>query len=160
MRLRPRFRLLVPWSLDQVTDRLQRALEVDDAPCAGKVLTDFAVLRIRPDQQHYWSPELTLQLHSELEGGTLVRALFGPRPAVWTGFACFYVFALFVSLMALLFGLSQMSLGMSPLGLWLLPVPLALIVAAIATARFGQHLGSAQMSVLRQFLDQSLDIRD
>lgn len=143
-----------------MADRLHQALAVDEAPCVGNVLTDFAVLRIRPDQQHYWSPELTLQLHYEANGGTLIRALFGPRPAVWTGFACFYVFALFVSLMTLLFGLSQMSLGMSPLGLWLLPVPLALILAAIATARIGQHLGSAQMSVLRQFLDQTLDISD
>ncbi|MBT3344073.1 MAG: hypothetical protein HN404_13820 [Gemmatimonadetes bacterium] len=153
---RPRFRLVVPLSIEDLSQRLQAAVEAPSAPAAGKVLRDFAVLRVLPGAQHFWSPELTLQLHPAEEGGTLIRGLFGPRAAVWTGFACFHIFGIFISLMALLFGLSQWSLGMEPFGLWLLPIPLILTISAFVTALVGQRLGEDQMRELRLFLDETV----
>ncbi len=156
IRLRPRFRLTVPMTIDDLTQILQGVLAQDAAPAEGKVLREFVVLRIPEQQQHFWSPELTLQLHEAEGGGTLIRGLFGPRPAVWTMFAGFYSFAFFLSLMALLFGLSQWSLGMEPMGLWVLPIPVVLLISAFATALVGQRLGHDQMGELRDFLDAAL----
>jgi len=154
-RLRPRFRLTVPLSIGEITGLLHEAISRSDAPFTGRVLNEFAVLRILPQDQHYWSPELTLQLH-EAEGGTLIRGLFGPRPAVWTMFAAFYVFALFLSLIALLYGLSQWSLGMEPYGLWILPAPLFLVLCAYIVSQVGQRLGREQMEALYGFTEDTL----
>jgi hypothetical protein len=157
IQLRPRFRAQTPLSLAELTSRLRTELERPDALFDGKVLKEFAVLRILAKDQHYWSPELSLQLE-QLEDGTLVRGLFGPRPAVWTMFAGFYTFTIFLSLIALLYGLSQWSLNMVPYGLWMLPVPLVLLVSAYATALVGQRLGQEQMQELHHFVDQTLDL--
>lgn len=153
--LRPRFRTHTALSLAELTERLRAELEQENVPFDGKVLKEFAVLRIVARDQHYWSPELSLQLEQQ-EQGTLIRGLFGPRPAVWTMFAGFYTFTIFLSLIALLYGLSQWSLDMEPYGLWMLPVPLALLVSAYATALVGQRLGHEQMQALRDFVDQAL----
>ena len=153
--LRPRFRKTAPLSIAEITGLLHEALKADDAPFTGRVLNEFVVLRILPRDQHYWSPELTLQLH-KAEDGTLIRGLFGPRPAVWTMFAAFYVFALFLSLIALLFGLSQWSLDMTPYGLWLLPIPLGLVLIAYIISQVGQRLGRGQMEELYGFVGKVL----
>lgn len=157
IQLRPRFRAQTALSLAELTGKLRTELERQDALFDGKVLKEFAVLRILAKDQHYWSPELSLQLE-QLEDRTLVRGLFGPRPAVWTMFAGFYTFTIFLSLIALLYGLSQWSLNMEPYGLWLLPVPLVLLVSAYATALVGQRLGHEQMQELHRFVDQTLDL--
>jgi len=154
--LRPRFRTIVPLTLEELTNRLHIELEKQEAPFDGKVLKEFAVLRILAKDQHYWSPELSLQLEQQ-EQGTLIRGLFGPRPGVWTMFAGFYTFTIFLSLIALLYGLSQWSLGMEPYGLWMLPIPLVLLISAYVTALIGQRLGHEQMQELHQFLDQTLE---
>ena len=155
---RPRFRFVVSLTIDDISQRLRAAVEAPNASFAGKVLRDFSVLRVLPGAQHFWSPELTLQLQTAEEGGTLIRGLFGPRPAVWTGFACFHIFGIFISLMALLFGLSQWSLGMQPFGFWLLPIPVILTISAFVTALIGQRLGEEQMRELRQFLDEIVGV--
>jgi hypothetical protein len=155
--LRPRFRIVAPLSLEELTSRLHLELEKQEAPFDGKVFKEFAVLSIFAKDQHYWSPELSLQLEQQ-DQGTLIRGLFGPRPAVWTMFAGFYTFTFFLSLIALLYGLSQWSLDMEPYGLWLLPIPLALLISAYITALVGQRLGHEQMQELRHFLDQMLGI--
>ena len=157
IQLRPRFRAQTALSLAELTGKLRTELERQDALFDGKVLKEFAVQRILANDQHYWSPELSLQLE-QLEDRTLVRGLFGPRPAVWTMFAGFYTFTIFLSLIALLYGLSQWSLNMEPYGLWLLPVPLVLLVSAYATALVGQRLGHEQMQELHRFVDQTLDL--
>jgi hypothetical protein len=154
--LRPRFRTVVPIPMQELTDKLRAELEKENAPFTGKVLSEFVVLRILPKDQHYWSPELTLQLHKENEG-TLIRGLFGPHPAVWTMFAAFYIFAIFLSLIALLYGLSQWSLDLEPYGLWLLPIPIVLMIGAYITAFIGQRLGHDQMELLHHFLDRTLE---
>ncbi len=156
--LRPRFRAQTPLSLAELTSRLRTELEKQDSLFDGKVLKEFAVLRILAKDQHYWSPELSLQLEQQQQG-TLVRGLFGPHPAVWTMFAGFYTFTIFLSLIALLYGLSQWSLDMEPYGLWLLPVPLVLLLSAFAVALVGQRLGHEQMQALRDFVDQILEAK-
>jgi hypothetical protein len=157
LRLRPRFRVVVALPVADVSGRFRRSLDADGAEATGTVLADFIVLRVPEKERHFWSPELTLQLAAEADGRTLVRALFGPHPSVWTGFAAFYVFTIFLSLIALLFGLSQWSLDIAPMGLWLLPIPLLLLASAYAVAWTGQRLGHEQMVQLRARFDDVLE---
>jgi hypothetical protein len=155
IQIRPRFRLIVPYSPSDVLERLRTEIEKPDAKCAGTILTGYAIFRIHDDQQHYWSPRLTIEV-SEHEHGTLVRGLFAPRPAVWTMLASFYALTIFVGLVGLIFGLSQWSLGMSPYGLWVVPLSILLLVITYTIALTGQNLGLAQMHLLRSVLDKAL----
>jgi hypothetical protein len=143
-------------SPEEVLNRLRTHLEKANAECTGTILNSYAILRVHDDQQHYWSPQLTVELE-EHEKGTLIRGLVGPRPAVWTLFASFYAFAIFGGLVGLIWGLSQWSLGITPFALWIVPVALFLVIIAYSIAYTGQKLGYEQMLLLRSFLDSSLE---
>ena len=153
--IRPRFSLVVPLSPETILNRLRTYLEKPTAECTGTILNSYAILRVHDEQQHYWSPQLTIEVEAQ-DNGTLIRGLLGPRPVVWTLFASFYAFAIFAGLVGLIWGLSQWSLGITPFALWIVPIAIFLITIAYAIAYTGQKLGYEQMLLLRTFLDKSI----
>lgn len=155
LRMRPRFTMLVACSLPDTLTRLHKQLETTDTPCLGAFFDNHAVLKIPPAAQHYWSPQLSLDFEAH-PNGTLVRGLFGPRPAVWTMFMAFYAMISFSGMIGVLFGISQWMLGQNALALWTLPAALFLLVLVYAVALTGQHLGGPQMQTLQGLLRDAL----
>ena len=155
LRIRPRFRTETPLAPDAIKERIEQALESEEKKCTGKIVDNHVILKIPKNEQHYWSPMLTLELEST-EKGSLIRGLFGPKPAVWTMFVFFYSAIGFLTMMGLIFGLSQMMLKMDAYGLWTVPVGVFLLVGLFVLSKVGQRLGHDQMRLLKDFLDQSL----
>ncbi len=153
--VRPRFRRETELMEDELQERIKHALAQDDAPCRGRLIAGHATLFIPQEQQHYWSPQLSLSFE-ELEKGTLIRGLFGPRPQVWTMFVLFYATIGFAALIVLIFGLSYWSLGKSTAILWWVPVLAVLYLSLYLVAYFGQKLGKDQMVILQKFIDKIL----
>jgi len=50
---------------------------------------DHVFLKIPEQKQHFWSPQLHLEIY-DLEEKTYLKGLFGPKPAVWTMFMFFH----------------------------------------------------------------------
>lgn len=140
----------------EVFSRIQQFLQQKDAPCTGTFLSSFAILRIPPEQQHLWSPELSIEAEETAEG-TLIRGLFSPKPPVWTFFASLYFFVIFVGVAGGFYGLIQLNLGIKPDAFWAVPLSLVLLAGAYATAYTGQKLSQEQMVTMRDFLEQSLN---
>ena len=155
LRMRPRFRKEIPLSVDEVKRLLEKGFSGHRDKCHGEIVQNHVILRIPPGQQHYWSPQLTLQLE-EKNGLTVMRGLFGPKPAVWTMFVFFYSAVGFLTLMGLMFGMAQWMLKMEPWGLWFVPAGLVLIVLLYIASKIGQKLGREQMHQLRDLLDEIL----
>ncbi len=155
LRMRPRFRKEIPLSADEIKKRIENSLRDNQGKCHGEIVQNHVILRIPQEQQHYWSPQLTLQLEEE-NGKTFMRGLFGPKPAIWTMFVFFYSAIGFLTLMGLMFGLSQWMLKMEPWGLWFVPAGLALLLLLYIASRIGQGLGREQMHQLQDFLDETL----
>ncbi len=155
--LRLRFQMIVPLSPEGVLNRLRLQLEKPETEFIGTVASGSANLKIPPSLQHYWSPELSVAVE-EHEEGTLVRCLFGPRPAVWTMFASFYGLNIFIIVMGIVFGYSQWSLDQTPYGFWIIPFALVFLGAAYVMAYIGQRMGYEQMLLLRSFLDGALNM--
>lgn len=125
---------------------------------SATILDRYAILRIPEEQQHFWSPEMTVSTE-ETEEGTILRGLIGPKPTVWTLFFSFYAFMAFIILIALIWGLSQWSLGHSPHVLWLVPIASLLWISAYAIALTGQKLSRTEMKRLISFLQEALHIK-
>lgn len=155
LRMRPRFTMLVACSLPDTLSRLHEKLESADTPCLGAFFDNHAVLKIPPTAQHYWSPQLTLDFEVHASG-TLVRGLFGPRPAVWTMFMAFYAMLAFAGMIGSVFGLSQWMLDQPAPALWALPTALLLMTVIYGVALAGQHLGGPQMQTLQGVLRDAL----
>lgn len=157
--MRPRFEVVVPGSAQTAVERLRTALEPTDAGCRGKVFGSHAVLYVPEAQERVWSPFLSIDLVGYGDG-TFVRGLFGPKPSVWTFFMASYAVCAFVAIAALGFAYAQWSIGQP---LWALGGVAVAAVGALATygfARYGQWRGRDQMTQLRGFLNDALDITD
>ena len=156
MRFRPRFREIVQLSPAELTERIRKLIDQNKEKCTGEIVDHHVILKIPKSQQHYWSPQLSLELEA-VEEGTLIRGLFGPKPNVWTMFVFFYSSVGFLTTMGLIFGLSQMMLKMSAYGLWAVPIGGFLIIGLFAMSKVGQNLGKSQMHQLSDLLQSAID---
>ena len=158
LQMRPRFAVDVPGDVATLVAMLEETVERADPPLEGKFDTGHCVLRIPKSRRAFWSPELDLTFESTTENdgesnGLLVRCLFAPRPAVWTGFA--FVFAILGAFAVAggLYGMAQITLGETPLAFWAIPIALVLAALTYASSFIGQGLALAQMYELRRTFD-------
>lgn len=149
---RPRFKLLVPWDQEELKERLNAAIKRPGAPVVGHPVGHHFFLKIPPEQRHFWTPQLDLEMEDHVEGGTLLRGLVGPSPAVWTKFVFLYAFSGFVCLLGLITGVPQWMLDKTPVGLWVMAIGIAMVAAVYLIAQGGKRLGAMQTAVLRGFL--------
>ncbi len=156
LRLRPRFRKIIELPSEVVKEKIHASIKTNKELCSGKIVDNHIILKIPASQQHYWSPQLTLELEKD-NGDTLIRGLFGPKPGVWTMFVFFYSAIGFLTLMGLIFGLSQMMLKMDAYGLWSVPVGTALLFGLFIMSKIGQRLGHEQMHQLNTVVTYALE---
>ena len=154
-RVRPRFQIETPHSIETLVEKIKTGLDKEDSKCNGWVNpTGYGVLFLPQEEQHYWSPQLSLTFE-KLENGSLLRGLYGPRPAVWTMFIFFYFVIAFAALILTVIGFSNMYLGKSALILWLVPVLILTFCTLFLVAYLGQKLGHKQMVTLHHFMEES-----
>jgi hypothetical protein len=156
LRFRPRFRLIVDKPPNELIESIRKAIDKNQAICTGEIVDHHIILKVPKSQQHYWSPQLALELEAN-DSGTMVRGLFGPKPNVWTMFVFFYSSIGFLTTMGLIFGLSQMMLKMSAYGLWSVPIGGLLLIGLFVMSKVGQNLGKSQMDQLSNILQSVLD---
>lgn len=156
IQIRPQFQSVVSCPPARTMRHLKRELIQQNAPCTGTFYDRHAILSMPGEEQHFWSPQLSLDFDSHTDG-TLVRGLFAPKPSVWTMYVAAYAFLGFGGLIGLIFGTSQMSLGMEANALWSVPFAAVLAVMVYGTAWVGQRLSREQMATMRAFLDKTLD---
>ncbi len=139
----------------EVQRRLQSALDAHKDHVRGSVYEQYAVLSIPVEEQHFWSPRLTITIEAR-EGGCMLRGLFGPQPSIWLMFVFGYGIIGFICMVAAIIGFSRMSLGMSAYELWILPVGAVLAAVMYAGAQAGQRLGREEMERIYVFMGQAL----
>lgn len=154
-RIRPRIRVETDLSPIEIIETIRTKLKEDDSKCVGTVLPGFAIISPLLKDQHFWSPQLTINVE-ELENSTLVRGLYGPKASVWTMFVFFYSFIGFLTMIALMVGLSFWSLDKPTTILWLVPILILVFLSLYLVAFFGQKLGQKQMTNLHRFMEQCL----
>ncbi len=83
--LRPRFRMELDRSNEEALQAFVHARKSTEEIVVTRV-DDHVFLKIPKEKQHYWSPQLDLEIVSFEEGKAFLRGVFGPKPAVWTMF--------------------------------------------------------------------------
>ena len=155
-RIRPRFKITSYLSPIEIQQRIKNRLKTHPNECTGKVIPHFILLKIPLENQHYWSPQLSLQLEEE-EGITVIRGLYGPNPNVWSlftfGYATMGILSLFVSII----GTSKLSLGKNAYELWTLPIFAIGIILLYISSQVGQKLGAEETFTIHHFLEEALE---
>lgn len=157
LEFRPRFKFEISLSQEEITRRLQQ--KIDENNPEGIRVTKVSyhiILRPNPDNRHFWSPQLDINMEQLDEDHTLVRCLIGPMPAVWTMYVFLYGGLGLGALVSLMAGFSQWALNHTPWAFWFLPLCVAGLIMMILFAQFGQRLARNEMRMLKRFLDEAL----
>ncbi|MBT8256817.1 MAG: GTP-binding protein [Bacteroidia bacterium] len=158
IKLRPRFKIELQCDDEEALQTLERVQQFT---------SDFSIKRVDhhvfigfpKEKQHYWSPQLDLEILSFEEGKCELHGLFGPKPAVWTLFMFlhFVVATLFIG-----FGIwayTNHSLEQN-YGVQLLLTGLTVIAWFVLyfAGRMGKLAGKEEMKILYRFMKDTLKI--
>lgn len=156
--VRPRFQADIPLTLEEISGRLRSGLGQPGARVQGRINRDFITLQLLPEDQHTWTPQLTV-IVEPADSGSHIRGLYAPRPAVWTLFVFFYTAIGFSAMIILIVGLINRSLDEPSNILWWLPVLLIAFLSLYLVAWQGQRMSKGQMVTLHRFLENTLGMR-
>ncbi|GAA4278625.1 GTP-binding protein [Aquimarina mytili] len=156
--LRPRF-------FQDLDISSERALEAFERK--GKTCREFKISRIDhhvfirfpKKEQHFWSPQLHLEIYDTDKDKPTLKGLFGPSPTVWTLFMFlhFIVAGLFTTAGIWLY--VSLSLGNPIIFPIVSMISLFIIWFVLYFAgRLGREAGKKEMYALYNFMEDTLDI--
>lgn len=88
--LRPRFHMELEKPCSQLLKKFSEVKESQNRFIVSCV-DDHIFIKLPNNQQHFWSPQLHLELSETKENKCTLNGFFGPNPTVWTMFMFFHV---------------------------------------------------------------------
>ncbi|SFD13215.1 GTP-binding protein [Algibacter pectinivorans] len=83
--LRPRFKLEIPRLNEAVLSDFENA-KLSQKEFIVTRVDDHVFIKFPKEQQHFWSPQLHLEINKVNDNSCTIHGLFGPNPTVWTLF--------------------------------------------------------------------------
>ncbi|GAA4271579.1 GTP-binding protein [Aquimarina gracilis] len=115
-------------------------------------------IRIPKKEQHFWSPQLHLEIYDVDENQPKLKGLFGPSPTVWTLFMFLHFIVATLFIMAAIWLYVNISLDKA------IVFPIVSMVSLFITwfvlyfaGRLGREAGKKEMQSLYQFMENTID---
>ncbi|WP_417199076.1 GTP-binding protein [Bizionia sp.] len=87
--LRPRFKKELPQSNTDVIQLFADAKK-QQSEYIISIIDDHIFIKLPKSKQHFWSPQLHLEVNEVNHETAMLHGLFGPNPTVWTMFMFFH----------------------------------------------------------------------
>ncbi|WP_417865933.1 GTP-binding protein [Xanthomarina gelatinilytica] len=87
--LRPRFKFEKNQNNENLLGLFDKAKKEQDNFIVSRI-DNHVFLKLPKNKQHFWSPQLHLEIDEIDENSCTIRGLFGPNPTVWTMFMFFH----------------------------------------------------------------------
>jgi len=84
--LRPRFKLEYNESQQDLITKFKENLKDADCKYCSKIVDGHIVIDVPFEENHFWSPQLNIEIEQVKDKKSIVKGLFGPKPQVWTLF--------------------------------------------------------------------------
>src|SRR5690606_13354897 len=88
--LRPRFEMELELPCSQLVANFSEVKKLQSKFIVSCV-DDHIFIKLPKKEQHFWSPQLHLELAEKAETKCLLKGFFGPNPSVWTMFIFLHV---------------------------------------------------------------------
>lgn len=155
--LRPRFKMYFNESQDVLISKFKKNLKSENCNFCGKIVDGHIVIDVPADENHFWSPQLNIEIENDNSEKTIVKGLFGPKPQLWTLFMFFH-FAVAVafigfSIMAYVQWTLKEDNGKALIIVIGLPI---LWIVMYFLGRIGRRKGHKQMDELYGFMMKTL----
>ncbi|ARV15384.1 hypothetical protein [Polaribacter sp. SA4-12] len=151
--LRPRLKIDLKDGSEEILERFSNEFKSDDCRFLGNIVDGHVFISVSKKDEHFWSPQLHLEIIGKTRRTSLLKGLFGPKPQVWTLFMFihFVIGISFFGFAIMLF--SKLSLKESILLPLIMMVFLPLFwVLLYFLGKVGRATGKDQMKDLHDFM--------
>lgn len=83
--LKPRFKMEYDEPRDEIVSKFKSNLENQECRYCSKMVGNHIIIDIPKEEEHFWSPQLNIELVEENDK-TTVKGILGPKPKIWTMF--------------------------------------------------------------------------
>ena len=151
--LRPRFTIDLNDNYKEILNRFSDEFKSYDGKFIGNIFDGHIFISVSKKEEHFWSPQLHLEIIEKTSEKSLLKGLFGPKPQVWTLFM-FIHFVIGISFLG--FGVmlfTRISLDESLLLPIIMMVVLPLVwVLLYFLGKIGKDTGKNKMINLHDFM--------
>jgi hypothetical protein len=84
--LRPRFTIDLDENCDKILAKFSDEFKKEGCSFLGNIVDGHVFISISRKEEHFWSPQLHLEILEQTPKTSLLKGLFGPKPQVWTLF--------------------------------------------------------------------------
>jgi len=154
--LRPRFKFDVKYKNQELLSLFENAKDTQSDFIVSR-LDDHVFIRIPKEKQHFWSPQLHLEIIELDENSSTVHGLFGPNPTVWTMFMFFHFFVaiIFIGFGAWAYSNWSLNTGCGlQIGVMVLMATLWFVL--YFAGQLGKKSGMDEMHLLHHFMRDTL----
>ncbi len=155
--LRPRFRFELNHTKEALLKSFKTNLSAQSCELCGMVSKHHVVINVPKDEEHFWSPQLSIDVEEGKDGKAIVRGLFAPKPQVWTMFMFFHfaIAAAFFIALVMLYVNWQLEEDYTLLLYAVIALPFLSIFLFLA-GQYGKKKGHNQMLDLYKFLIENI----
>ena len=144
-------------SQQELLEKFRKNLEDDNCKYCSKIVDGHIVIDVPIEENHFWSPQLNIEIEKGEEDKTIVKGLFGPKPQVWTLFMFFH-FAVAVAFIAFsVMAYVQWTLKSDYIFALTMVISLQILwIIMYFLGRIGKKTGYKQMNELHEFMMSTL----
>ena len=156
--LRPRFKIELNQDNESALDAFDEVKKVQNDFVISRV-DDHVFIRLPKEKQHFWSPQLHLEINKVDDKSCLLHGLFGPNPTVWTLFMFLHFFVAVVFIGFGAWAYANWSLENSygiQIGVMVFMVVLWFVL--YFAGRMGKSTGKDEMHLLHDFMNKTLKL--
>ena len=156
--LRPRFKMDFNESQQEIISKFENNLKDGECKYCSKIVDGHIIIDVPKEENHFWSPQLNIEVE-RIEGEeTVVKGLFGPKPQVWTLFMFFH-FAVAVAFIGFsIMAYVQWSINTDfYMALYMVIGLPVLWIVMYFLGRWGKSTGHKQMDELYHFMMRTLE---
>ncbi|WP_417858315.1 GTP-binding protein [Xanthomarina gelatinilytica] len=154
--LRPRFKFEKNQNNEYLLGLFDKAKKEQDNFIVSRI-DNHVFLKLPKNKQHFWSPQLHLEIDEIDENSCTIRGLFGPNPTVWTMFMFFHfiVAGLFIGFGVWAYTNWALKTGYA-LQISLMFFMVIIWIALYVIGQMGKKAGMEEMHLLHGFMRDTL----
>jgi hypothetical protein len=155
--LRPRFKMNFDESHQNLIGKFKYILKNKTSKFGILISDGHVIIDIPMEENHFWSPQLNIEIERIGEKRSLVKGLFGPKPQVWTLFM-FIHFAMAVAFVGFsIAAYVQWTLKGDYKTVFIVTLSLPILwIVMYFLGRIGKKTGHKQMNELHEFMMETL----
>ncbi len=154
--LRPRFKFDVSADNEKLLKGFEDAKNNQSDFIVSRV-DDHVFIKFPKQVQHFWSPQLNLEINEKDKSNSTVHGLFGPNPTVWTMFMFFHFVAAGLFFGFAIWAYTNFTLGNSyAIQLFLTLFMVVIWFVLYFAGRMGRTKGKPEMYQLHGFMKDTL----